>query len=229
MSKNFRTYLILSALVLLLVGMGCTTATTVSASTAVAVEPAQSGDEPLSTDSDESDPCDMDKFEEVEPPADLIPGYLPEGYELDGAYSFDAAEFEEDAIWFVPGKGAATSVEFFGSGEEDFIEITASDSPYDSLETWIDEVNNIDFDEEDEDFASEDEDLAEDEDFDVELSFEDDTVTIQGVTVLLEDWTDEYGPYSAATFIHDGQFIVIEGTISVEEMTKVIESLPVLP
>ncbi len=64
---------------------------------------------------------------------------------------------------------------------------------------------------------------------DFDFSFEDDTVTIKGVAILLQDWTDEYGPYSVATFVHAGQFIVIEGTISAEEMTKVIESLPVLP
>lgn len=70
---------------------------------------------------------------------------------------------------------------------------------------------------------------AEAEDLDFEYSFEDDTVTINDVAVLLEDWTDEYGLYSIATFVHAGQFIVIEGTISADEMTRAIESLPVLP
>ena len=237
MTKKLKPYLILSALVLLVFGMGYTTADLSTNS----VEPAQPGvevstvitDEGDTTESDDYDDYDdFGDFEEVDPPVELVPGYLPEGYEDVEAFTFNGEEFEEDAIWYVPGKGEATLIEIFGPGEEDFLEITASTSPYDSLEPWIDEINNLEFEGEDmvgdEAEGTEAEEL-EDEDFDFEYSFEDDTVTINGVTVLLEDWTDEYGPYSVATFVHDGQFITIEGTISADEMTKVIESLPVLP
>ncbi len=77
-------------------------------------------------------------FEEVDPPADLVPGYLPEGYEEVEAFTFNVEENDKDFIWYVPGKGEAISVEIYGSGEEDFIEIITSASPYDSLEPWID-------------------------------------------------------------------------------------------
>lgn len=213
MSKKMKTFLIVSALVLLLIGMGCTMENHVVAQDSAAVEAVQPAPE---------------DHEVVDPPADLTPAYLPEGYELAEAYLIDGAEFEEDAIWFIPGKGTATIVEFWGTGDEDFLEIIASESPYDSLDPWIAEVSAIEFDDEEMDA---DEVSADDEDFDDEdYSFEDDLVTINGVSVLLEDWSDdEYGSYSAATFIANGQFIVVEGTLSVDELTKVIESLPVLP
>ncbi len=216
MSKNRKHYLIVSALILLLIGMGCTAAPALGAAEKT---PAGAAEE-----------C-----EQVDPPVDLVPGYLPEGYELTEAYLMKGEEFEEDDIWYVPGKGDATLIEFYGTGEDDFLEITTSASPYDSLEPWIEEINNLEYADEDmdsdEDVDSETEGSndSEEEDFDFEFSFEDDTVTIKGVAILLEDWTDEYGTFSVATFVHAGQFIVVEGTISTDEMTKVVESLPVLP
>jgi len=146
---------------------------------------------------------DEGSYEEVEAPAELIPSYLPEGYEFIEAYLVEAADFGEAAIWYIPGGGTATVIDFYGPGEDDYIDITASDSPYDTLDDWLD--------------------AADYEPYDGEL------VTINGIDALLEDWTDEYGPYSIATFIKDGQFIVVEGNISTDEMTKVVESLPMLP
>ncbi|MBC8508042.1 MAG: hypothetical protein ISR58_08830 [Anaerolineales bacterium] len=150
---------------------------------------------------------DEGAYEEVDPPAELIPSYLPEGYEFIEAYLMEAEdyEYEYDAelIWYIPGEETATIIDFYGPGVDDFIDITASDSPYDTLDEWLD--------------AAEYDPYA------------DELASINDVDLLLEDWTDELGAYSIATFIHAGQFIVIEGTISADEMTKVIESLPVLP
>jgi hypothetical protein len=220
MSKNYRSILTILALVLLIIGMGFTEENQVAKANSLVVESAQTDDEPESPGvEDEECYCEDYEFEEVEPPAELIPGYLPAGYEIDGAYSFDAAEFEEEAIWFVPGKGTAISLEFYGSGEEDFLEIIASDSPYATLEEWVAEVSSMEFED----------DVEGEADGDEEFSLEEAIISIKGVSVLLEDWTDEYGIFSSATFIHAGQFIVVEGTLSMEEMTKVIESLPVIP
>lgn len=147
-------------------------------------------------------------YEEVEPPAELLPAFLPAGYELIEAYQMSAEDYEyeydADLIWYIPGGGTATVIDFYGPGNEDFIDITISESPYANLDEWL---NDADY-----------------EPYDNEL------VTIGEQLVLLEDWTDEeYSPYSVATFIVNGQFIVVEGTLSAEELTKVIESLPVLP
>lgn len=135
----------------------------------------------------------------VDPPAELIPAYLPSGYEFVDAYEVSASQYGEDAIWYIPGGGTALEIDFYGPGQEDVVAITASDSPYTSLDEWTAEANF--------------------EPYPVEIK------TIEGVTVIIEDYTDEEGPYSFATFLQDGQFIVVEGNISVEEMVKVVENL----
>ncbi len=146
-------------------------------------------------------------YEEVEPPAELIPSYLPEGYELIQAYVMEAEdyayEYGVELIWYIPGEGTATIIDFYGPGMEDFITITASESPHEKLNAWLDSADYEPYD--------------------------DELVTLQGLDILMEDWTDEYGAYSIATFIRNGQFIVIEGTISTDEMTKVVESLLISP
>jgi hypothetical protein len=145
-------------------------------------------------------------YEEVEAPSNLIPGALPQGYELIEAYQMEAAdyeyEFDAELIWYIPGGGIATIIEFYGAGVEDFLDITLSESPYADLEEWFDD--------------------AEYEPFDDEL------YTIGGLSILVEDWSDEYGPYSIATFIADGQFIVVEGTLETDELIRIVESLPIL-
>jgi len=171
MFKNYRSLFVFLALVLLIIGMGCTTENQVAKATSLAVETAQTEDEADSGDAEDND-CVCEDYEEIETPLELIPAYLPEGYELVEAYLFEVEESDEDAIWYAPGKGTATGVEFFGPGDEDFIEVITSASPYDSLEAWISEVSAIEFEE---------------EDFDETYSFEEDVVTIKNTNVLLED------------------------------------------
>jgi hypothetical protein len=138
-------------------------------------------------------------YETIEPPEELIPAYLPEGYEFIEAYLLEAEEYGPDAIWYIPGGETATVLDFYGPGEEDFIEITASQSPYTELDEWFEEAEFEPYDEE--------------------------RYTIQGIDVIIEDWSDDYGIYNIATFIHDEQFIVVEGTISLDEIESVVESL----
>jgi len=145
-------------------------------------------------------------YEEVEAPSGLLPAYLPDEYEFIEAYQMPAEDYEyeydADLIWYIPGGGTATVIDFYGPGNEDFIDITVSQSPYTNLDAWFDDADYEPYD--------------------------DELIAIGGQTILLEDWTDEYGPYSIATFIANGQFVVVEGTISTDEMEKVLESLPAL-
>ena len=135
----------------------------------------------------------------VDAPPELIPDYLPPNYELIEAFQVDASEYGDSAIWYVPDGGTATEIDFYGPGDTDVVVITASTSPYFSLNEWM-----------------------------AEADFEplpDEIQNIKGVMVIIEDFTDEIGLYSFATFILGDQFIVIEGNISVDEMVKVTESL----
>lgn len=135
----------------------------------------------------------------IDAPAELIPTYLPPDYELVDAFPVEAEEYGEDAIWYIPGGGTAIEIDFYGPGEEDVIAITASESPYASLDGWLDEAG-------------------------FEPSPEEDQ-NINGVRVIIEDYTDDEGIYSFATYILGDQFIVVEGNISVGEIEKVVESL----
>ncbi|MFQ5617015.1 MAG: MXAN_6640 family putative metalloprotease, partial [Anaerolineales bacterium] len=147
---------------------------------------------------DWDDSEDWGNTETITPPLGLLPSYVPAGYELYEAYTLDKVEYGEDAGWIVPGDGPATVLSFYGP-DENFFDITASDSPYTTLEQWFDEMGI--------------------EPYDDELQ------TIDGVTILFEDWSEPGNPYSNASFIRNGQFIVVSGTLSPEEMLPIIESL----
>lgn len=150
---------------------------------------------------------DVGQYTEVEAPTEFMPGYLPAGYEFIEAYQMEAAdyeyEYEVDLIWYIPGEGTATLIDFYGPGDEDFIDITISDSPYANLDEWLDDADYEPYD--------------------------DELITLREQSVLVEDYSDEYGPYSVATFIVNGQFIVMEGTLTTDELTQVVESLPAFP
>ena len=135
----------------------------------------------------------------VEAPAELTPGYLPAGYEFYEAYLMDAAEFGEDAYWYSPEGGQLTVVDFYGSGEDDYLSVGAADTTFADLDAFL-------------------------SDADWEPSLEE-WYIFNGVDALIEDYSDENGPYAFASYIINGQFITVEGNIGVEEMAKVVESL----
>lgn len=135
-------------------------------------------------------------------PPELIPEYLPSGYELNEAYELTAEEIEQlyevDSIWYVPGGGVAAVIRFVGPCGTGFSS-HVSDSPYEALDGWYTETGSTPYD--------------------------DQIITINGTEVVFVDFTDGVEPYFIFIYIHNGKFIVIEGTITMEEMTKVAESL----
>ncbi len=138
-------------------------------------------------------------YESIAAPQALIPNYLPANYALYEAYIMTAEDFGEDAIWYAPGGGEVTVVDFYGPGDEDYISVSSASNPYASLDEFLTEADWEPYDEE--------------------------WHTLNGIDVLIEDYTDEYGPYSIATYLLGGQFIVVEGSVSVAEMANVVESL----
>ncbi len=135
----------------------------------------------------------------VDAPSQLLPDYLPAEYTFVAAYTMSADEFGSDAIWYVPGGGEVTAVDFYGPEETDYLSLYASPSPYTDLNAWLAEANY--------------------------QPSEADFHTLNGVQALIEDYSDESGPFSYAYVIYDGQFIALEGTISTQEMQWVLESL----
>ncbi len=135
----------------------------------------------------------------LEPPAELMPAYLPEGYYYVEAYEMEREEFGEYADWFVPGDGPALVVDFYGPGDPDYIDMTISDSPFQTLDEFF---TFVDY-----------------EPLPGELQ------TLAGVEVFIEDYGDSEGPFSYATFIWQGYFVVVSGTIPVDEISLVVESI----
>ncbi len=135
----------------------------------------------------------------IEAPAELIPSYLPAGYEIADSYEVDRDYFEDDADWYLPGDGPGIVIDFWGPGENDFFAITASDSPYQTLNAYL---NAMDYE-----------------------PYDDELQTIAGIPALVEDWSEPGDPYSAVTLIFDNQFIVIDGTLAAAEMVKITASL----
>lgn len=123
-------------------------------------------------------------------PPDLALVYLPSGYHFSEAYELSREEFyHQDYIdWYVPGAGPVTVVDYYNPDKEDYISLYASNSPHASLEAFLDAMSH--------------------QPLPGELR------TLAGVDVLVEDWGDEQGNYSSATFVLDGLFIVIEGGVS---------------
>ncbi len=136
----------------------------------------------------------------IEAPEDLIPDYLPAGYEFYEAYETDARDFgsDDEALAWVPTADWATVVDFYGPGDYDILSVVASESDYSDLNDYF---YDIDFE-----------------------PYPEELFTIAGETVLIEDWS-EGDTYSHATFIRDGEFIIVSGSITPNEMRRVIESL----
>ncbi len=135
----------------------------------------------------------------IDAPTQLLPDYLPADYKFVAAYTMRADEFGSDAIWYVPGGGEATAVDFYGPGETDYISVYASPSPYTDLNAWLNEAGY--------------------------QPSADNFHTLNGIQTLIEDYSDESGPFSYAYAIYNGHFIALEGTISAQEMKWVLESL----
>ena len=138
--------------------------------------------------------------ETIDPPTELVPDFLPPEYFFSESYLLPKSDFglEEDAIWYVPGVGPATVLDFYGPGDS-FISITASDSPFGALADWLLAV----------DYAP----------------WEGEERTINEIPVLLIDYSEPDDPYTSATFLYHLQFIVVDGTINDETMVQVVTSL----
>ncbi len=163
--------------------------------------------EPLLEDYNDPD-CEKNKAEaegqqetSIDPPPHLQPTYLPLDYTFEQAYQLERAELdldEADLVWLLPGSGPATIIDYYNS-EDGFISIMASDSPYASLNDWL-----------------------------IALDYEaypEEKQIISGTPIFITDLSEPGDTFSNITFIRNGQFISIDGSIPVTEMTRLVESM----
>lgn len=138
-------------------------------------------------------------YENIQPLPELIPSYLPQGYEMYDSYLMKADDLGADAIWFTPGGGDLAVVDFYGPEDEDYLSASVSDNPYSSFDQFF---TDVDWE-----------------------PYEDEWRTLRGVPVIIEDYSDDLGAYSFATWMLDGQFFVVEGNLTILEMEKVVTSM----
>jgi len=136
-------------------------------------------------------------------PREWFPYYIPEGYELTDEREITTEEYEiefnSEAVWSIPGADKAVLIDFWGKCNDFNFFILISDSPYGSLDGWYADTDYT--------------------------PYSDEIYFFDGIQVYSASWTDDNRPYSILTFITDRKFIVIEGTLSQEDITKVFESL----
>lgn len=126
----------------------------------------------------------------------VVPATAPPGYAFDYAYVLTADDFGEVADYYIPGGGESANLDYLNDAG-DWLGITQSPSPYVTLDEWMDGIGY----------------------FDSPGSIE----TMQGVEVLIEDLSDEEGPWYSATMIVNGLFIVIDADGSVDDLRAMAE------
>ena len=140
---------------------------------------------------------------DFEAPGELLLSYIPSDYEYYETREISAeeyeAEYEIDTIWYIPGGGMATIITYFGSCDTCYLDFTVSESPYDNLDGWFDDSAYVPSD--------------------------DELITINGIDVHVTDFSDDLGPFFSVTIIHNGKFIVVDGTLELDEITKIIENM----
>lgn len=129
--------------------------------------------------------------------ATLSPEPPPIGYEFDYAYTMTAADFGSSADYYVPNGDISANFDYVSS-EDNWLSLSESPSPYDTLQAWLDGVG---------------------------YEPEGDIRDIDGVEVLVEDLSDGGETSISATLIVDGLFIVVDGDHSEDDVLAMVEAV----
>lgn len=130
-----------------------------------------------------------------EVPFDLLyAGYLPSEYTFSEILRYDPTDLGEWQQDYAPGGEPIITLNYTGSTEEAYIALTASPSPYETIEDWVE----------------------------AQGYYENQLRLINNHSVFLVDYSAEDGPFSSATFVYDELFIAIDGTVDFIEMQQVV-------
>ena len=134
-------------------------------------------------------------IEAKDAPFDLLyPRYLPRGYSFMQMVSYTLADLADFKQDYAPGGEPIIGLEYIGPKPETYVFVTQSVNPYESITDWVNERGYL----------------------------ENDVRLINNKPVYLVDYRDNAAPFSSATFIHHGLFIVIDGTFDSIEMQHVV-------
>jgi hypothetical protein len=107
----------------------------------------------------------------------------PGGYAFESASIATTEELGESAPIYLPAGGEMAVYDYFNA-DQYFLSVQESPSPYPTLDAWLEAIN---------------------------YDPEGDKTKVSGVEVLLEDLSDDAGPWFSATFIDSGMFVVVDG------------------
>lgn len=151
-----------------------------------------------------------------EPPKEMIPGYIPDGFELDSSHEMSFDKDGRDPSSYHSPLGNSIMSLHYENGDE-IICINASDFPGGTLESWLEIYQSTPFDDceclprrggEELSISNRSPEIVEEQ------------MIGDTPVVVLE------GPIGwAVAFVHNDQFWLVEGTVSLKELLKVVESL----
>ncbi len=122
------------------------------------------------------------------------PPYIPSCFTFNNIISYTLEDLDDFVSDYTPGGEPVIGLEYLGRNKNSYLYITQSPASGKSLETWLDEQGY----------------------------YRNDLRLVNHHPVYLVDYSDELGTFSSATFIHQGRFIVIDGTISPIEMQDIV-------
>jgi hypothetical protein len=126
----------------------------------------------------------------------LWPGYLPAGYSLSRMARYSEADLGEWSQDYAPGGEPVFSLEYTGLDDQ-YLSIFQSPAPSQTIHDW---ANTLGYS-------------------------ENDIRLVNNQPIFLVDLSDDTGRFSSATFIHQGLFVVIDGTVDLIEMQQIVAGL----
>ena len=123
---------------------------------------------------------------------------LPPGYEFDFAYILTEADFEDVIEFYLPGGGVGANYDYYNA-EDYWLGVIESESPYANIQEWMDDIGYDDS--------------------------SGDIQEIGGISVLIEDLSDDDGDWFSATLVIDDLFIVVDSDESMTVVIRTVEAL----
>ncbi len=127
----------------------------------------------------------------------IEPVTLPAGYSLDDSYTLTADDFGDNADFYTPSGELTYNLDYLNNAG-DWLSIAESPSPYGTLSQWMSDVG-----------------------YDSPGAIR----VVSGREVLVEDLSNEEGPWYSATLILDDLFIVVDGDSNEADVIALAQGL----
>jgi hypothetical protein len=159
------------------------------------IPPSAAGTEEVPTDDALPSPELGQPISADDVPFDLLyAGYLPVGYSFSEILRYDPDDLGTWQQDYAPGGEPIITLNYSGPTDEAYIALTASPSPYQTIEEWVE----------------------------AQGYYENYLRLIKDQPVYLVDYSDDDGPFSRATLVYGDLFIAIDGTVDFIQLQQVV-------